>query len=381
MYLLIKNGTVHNGLGKTFAADILCEDGIIKMIDKNITAPEGAEVYDAAGQHVFPGFIDPATIWGSFNAQAMEAMEATDPVTPQAEAIYGFGWETVSNQEGYRHGVTTVGISPGNNNVFGGQACAITAWGRHPFKMVLKEKTYMAAAFNQETKKAYGEKGGPKTTMGIAAIMKSTLRKATDYMNKGDKREYDQKMEALLPVVKGELPLMVTCSTSMEMDAVRMIMAEYPQIKVGYMVAFEMKREYEEIASGKAPVFLGNMSGYEPGFPTVINFDEILYLARNGARIAISTADTGRMFTGREHLIWNACLLRKKGLEADIVLKMMTSIPAEILGIDDKVGSIREGLRADIVVWSHDPLETFQAAVQKCWIGGKVPTGNDGRYE
>ena len=141
LMILIKNGCVHDGRGNVNETDLLVDNGIIVKIGKGLQA-EGAEVIDASGMQVFPGFIDPLSDWGilgpgrEIRGNANDNDERSDPFTPQLDVKYAFNGRGISRQQIYAFGITAVGVAPSNNNVFGGQMAAFNVLGVNPMKKI-----------------------------------------------------------------------------------------------------------------------------------------------------------------------------------------------------------------------------------------------------
>ena len=132
--ILIKNGTLYTMENdQVVSGDILVKDGKIAEISENIVAPEGAEVIDATGKLVLPGFIDAHDHLGmseeSIGFEGNDVNEMVDPTTPHVRAIDGFNPRDISLQEAREHGVTMVATGPGSANVVGGQFAAIKTYG------------------------------------------------------------------------------------------------------------------------------------------------------------------------------------------------------------------------------------------------------------
>lgn len=103
---------------------------------------------------------------------------------------------------------------------------------------------------------------------------------------------------------------------------------------------------------------------------TLTQFDMIISMMESGARIAIGCCGDG-MTSGRESLLWNAILWRKQGLSSEKTIEAITSIPAEILGVSDRIGAIAPGMDADITIWSANPIETYEARILHAFISGE----------
>ena len=132
--ILLKNGCVHNGRGQVSTTDLLIDGGKIVKIGEHLEAA-CADVIDAAGMHVFPGFIDPLSDWGilgpgrEIRGNANDNDERSDVFTPQLDVKYAFNGRGITRQQIYAFGITAVGVAPSNNNVFGGQMAAFEVHG------------------------------------------------------------------------------------------------------------------------------------------------------------------------------------------------------------------------------------------------------------
>lgn len=367
--MLIKNGRIHVGNGEVLEnADVLIKDGKILKVGQGIK-DEDANVIDAKGMEVFPGFIDTITNWGcmgySFNDSDND--EKSSPVTPEMNVVDAFDAENCTMQELYRNGITTVGVSPANSNVIGGQIAAFKTYGDKTYKMLVKESVGVKASVTALVKKTYGEKNvAPKTRMGIF----STLKKAFDDAKKYDPEKpgvsKDEKKEVLKRVLNREIPLFVAANTKAEVDSILNFVKDYDIELVicnGYMAG----KSKNSIVSSNTSIVLGEqicISDYDND----LDLKEIVDLHKAGVNISIST--TGES-VGRETLLWNAINVYKAGIDSEEVLKMITTNPSRVLKIDDRVGTIEAGKDADLVIYTNNPIRYFDAAVTHTIIRGE----------
>ncbi|MGB4039743.1 MAG: amidohydrolase, partial [Bacillota bacterium] len=187
---------------------ILIDAGKIVRLGPDIEIPEGAEVIDAGGRSIYPGFIDAHCHVGMMESaigfEGDDVNEMTDPVTPHMRAIDGFNPLDETVAEAMRAGVTTVAIGPGSANPIGGTFMAIKTCGHRVDDMVVKDPLAMKIAFGENPKRVYNAKSKtPMTRMGTAAIIREALGKAVRYMEQIDRAgddpsklpAYDAKME------------------------------------------------------------------------------------------------------------------------------------------------------------------------------------------
>ena len=370
--ILIKGGTVHDGTGKILEnTDILIEGKIIKKIDKSIEVSSDVEIFDARGKVVFPGFIESLNIWGCKGPGwgDDDLKEASDPITPEMNVVYSFDQDSMMFQRVFEYGVTSAGITPSTSNVLGGYAAVFKTYGEHPYEMLVKENVGMVASITPETKKVYGSRNTcPMTRMGAFSILKEAITKALSY-KKDENKDYDSKSDALQKLINGEVPLLVNCNTKSEMDAIELALKDFP-IDVVFTGAFGVNENTGKIIKNKFSVILGDLTSAMSSVNSNVDFEGIKKLIENGVDIAISSCgDNGS--SGKESLLWNAILCYKYGLKSDDVLRMITSIPAKILGVDNRIGSIEVHKDADIVIWTGNPIETYNARVEATFINGE----------
>ena len=222
--MLIINGTVHTMDGPVIENGYVAVSGskIAKVGPmEGLPASWEGEVIDAQGGHICPGFIDAHCHLGMFGDalgfESDDGNEETDPCTPHLRAIDAINPLDRCFSEARAAGVTTVLTGPGSANPISGQFAAVKTDGRWVDAMVVKAPASMKLALGENPKQVYHNRDeAPVTRMAIAAIIRENLRKAVEYGEKLDKAaqdedtdppDYDAKLEALLPVVRGELPV------------------------------------------------------------------------------------------------------------------------------------------------------------------------------
>lgn len=368
--LLLKNGLIWDGLGNDpYKADILIVDGVIQEIASDIQCEEAKKI-DIEGNMILPGFIDSLNVYGCRGPGwgDNDLVETSDPVLPNMNVVFSFDQDAMNFQEIYRYGVTAAGITPSPANVLAGKAAVFYSYGRHPYKMLIKEEIAQIASVTAAPKKTHGSQNKqPMTRMGSFSQISEMLTKAKGYLPENG---YDAKLDALQPVLSGKMPLFINCATRSEMKNVLHLMKEFPEIKVVLTGAFGLDFSFTEVEQGKVPVILGDLTDAFSPYGENVNFKDLNSLLQNGAKIACSSC--GDSFaSGKESLLWNGIQWYKNGIAANEVLKSMTSVPAEILGISERTGSIQVGKSADFVVWSDNPIKTYCAKVRSVYIKGE----------
>lgn len=371
--LLLKNGKVFPMDGKkrqSFRGDILIEDGKIKALGNDLNA-DGAEVIDVSGCTVIPGIIDAHCHIGMFEDsmgfEGDDGNEMCDPSTPEMRAIDAINPFDRCFEEALEGGVTTCVTGPGSANVVGGTFVAIKTCGKDVEDMILREPVAMKAAFGENPKRVYHHQKKIYTRMHVAAILRKTLVKAIEYDKKvkaaetdpEKKPERDLAMEAMLPVVRGELPLKIHAHRADDILTALRIAKEFG-VKVtldhctdGWTIPGLLKQGIKETGAGviigplltdRSKIELKNKS-----------FEAPRVLWENGIEFAMMT---DHPVIPEQYLTVAAALSVREGLPEYEALKSITINPAKIVGIDDRVGSLEPGKDADIAVFNGDPLDS-----------------------
>lgn len=380
--LLIKNGRIYTMAGEVIEnGSILIKEGKIIEVGKDIIAPLDAEVIDVEGRMVTPGFIDAHCHLGLWEEgigfEGSDGNEAVDPVTPHLRAIDGINPMDISFQEAYEGGVTTAVTGPGSANVIGGSFVAVKTYGNRIDNMIIKYPVAMKVAFGENPKRVYnGQKKSPTTRMATAAILRDTLYKAKTYLEKKERAEdpskmpdYDIKMEALIPVLKKEIPLKAHAHRADDIFTALRIAKEFDvditldHCTEGHLIADELAKEGKPAIVG--PTF-GNRSKFELKNKS---FDTPKILVEAGIKVAITTDSP---VIPLQHLPLCAGLAHNAGLDEIEALKAITINPAEIVGLSHRIGSIEAGKDADIVVFDGNPIKDLDCKTYLTIIDGKI---------
>ncbi|MDR3258436.1 MAG: amidohydrolase [Fusobacteriaceae bacterium] len=380
--IIIKNGTILNvEKSKYETLDISIENGKIISIKKDISATKKDIVIDANEKFVAPGFIEAHShlgLWGdSAGAENIDGNETSNPITPDLRAIDGIDPFDKVFEEAYQGGITAVAAGPGSANVIGGQFAAIKTYGKRIDDMIIKEPIAMKCAFGENPKRVYGSKNlMPTTRMGIAALLRETLAKTKEYSEKLDasktkpelKPAYDAKLEALIPVIKGEIPLKAHAHKANDIFTAIRIAKEF-NVKLTLDHGTDTISVVEELSKENYPIIVGPSLGHRTKIELKNKtYETVGVLNKAGIKVAITTDSP---VVPLHHLPLCAGLAVKDGMDRWEALKAISIYPAEILGIDDKIGSLKEGKDADIVIWSNDPL-LLESKVLYTIINGEI---------
>lgn len=356
--ICIKNGTLHTAVSKeTFIADILIDGGKIVKIGKGLSA-DGAEVIDATGLQVYPGFVEAHCHIGldgyGIGYEGHDYNELNDPVTPQVQAIDGINPFDPCMKMAAKAGVTCFATGPGSSNSIGGTFAAIKPVGTRVDNMIVKFPIAMKCAFGENPKRCY-QKQGISSRMTNAAKIREALNKAKVYKAKieaaGDDASklpaYDQKSEALIPVLNHEIPLKAHAHQANDIFTAIRIAKEFgvgltlEHVTEGHMIVDELAKENLPLAVG--PTF-GHASKFELQNKT---WETPGILAKAGCHVSIIT---DAPVTPLHYLPLCAGLAIKAGMDEYDALRAVTINPAEHIGIADRVGSLEEGKDADVVI-------------------------------
>ena len=366
--LAIINGFVITMAGEDIEkGTVLIENGKIKEVGAGLPIPAGAEIIDAAGKIVMPGLIDAHCHVGImeevYRIEGNDINEMTDPVTPHLRAIDAINPEDRGFTDALEGGVTTVVTGPGSGNVIGGVNLAMKTAGCVVDQMVIKNPVGLKVAFGENPKRVYGSnQKSPMTRMATAALLRENLVKAQNYMRKLEigardpekLPDRDLKMEILTRVLKGELPLRAHAHRADDiMTAVRI--AEEFNVKLVIEHCTEGFKIAGELARRNIPAIVGpsltTRSKVELQFRTHENAG---VLSRAGVKVAIMT---DHPVIPINYLSLSAALAVKAGMDEREALRAITINAAEIIGLDNQIGSIRPGQDADIIILDGPPLE------------------------
>jgi imidazolonepropionase-like amidohydrolase len=382
---ILKNAkiiTMDENTDREFIGDIAVEGTVIKAVGKDLSF-DGADEYDLTGLTVIPGVIDAHCHIGMFEdgmgIEGNDGNEMSNPSTPELRAIDAINPFDRCFVEAMEGGVTTCVTGPGSANVVGGQFVAIKTHGKDVESMVLRFPVGMKAAFGENPKRVYQGKS-IFTRMQIAATLRKTLTKAKEYERKielaGDDKsklpEKDLGMEAMLPVLRRELPLKVHAHRADDILTVLRIAREFgiritlDHCTEGYLIPELLKQGVEDTGAGviigpllsdRSKIELRNLSFKAP---------RILY--ENGIEFAMMT---DHPVIPEQYLPICAGLSVREGLPEYEALKSITINASKIVGIDDRVGSLKVGKDADIAVFDGDPLEVKTHCVMTV-INGEI---------
>ena len=378
--ILIKNGFIKPMVGDDIenGCVLIGDDGKIAAVAAELDAPEGCAVVDAQGRLVTPGCVEAHCHIGLDNEamgwEGKDYNEIVDPLTPHLRAIDSINPMDEAFSRALQGGVTSACTGPGSANVVGGTFAALKLSGKRVDKMILKNPVAMKCAFGENPKRCYGQQGKktPMTRMGVAALLRELLFKARRYLDDkeaGKNPGFDMKLEAMIPVLKGEIPLKAHAHRADDILTSIRIAKEFG-VKLtldhctdGALIAEELAEEGYAAFVGpsfgsKTKIELRSKSFATPGA-----------LHRAGVPISIITDSP---VIPLHYLPMCAGLAVRSGLDYEEGWRAITINPARQTGIGDRVGSLEPGKDGDVVIWTEDPMKILGAESYMTIVDGKI---------
>ena len=371
--MLFKNATIYTMEQDPFVGDFRIDKGVFTEVGKNLTANEGEDVQDLNGLYVFPGLVESHCHLGmeetAIRFEGDDVNEITDPITPNMRGIDGCNPMDETIESALKGGVTTVAAGPGSANVLGGTFFAYKTKGNCIDEMTIENPIAMKAAFGENPKRCYQGKK-IDTRMQFSALLRETLEKTKEYLAKkeaGKDVAYDQKLEAMIPVVKRELPL--KCHAHRADDILTAIrIAKEENIKITLDHVTDARCILPQIKESGFPCICGPALTHKSKFELAnMSFETPNELYKAGILFSIITDSP---VIPQQYLFLSAALAAKAGLPEYEAIKAITINPAKILGLDNRVGSIKVGKDADFVICTKNILDT-QNEIQSVYVDGK----------
>ncbi len=368
--ICIKNGMIYDAVTRQpYCGDIYAADGKITAIVKAGEAAhdgEDAEVFDASGKYVYPGFVEAHCHIGldgyGIGFEGQDYNEMNDILSPQLRGIDSLNPMDETFDLARKAGITCTATGPGSANVLGGTFVAVKTAGKRVDDMIVKNPVAMKCAFGENPKRCYKDKNN-YARMSTAAKLREMLFKAQEYMERkeaagGDITKcpaFDMKLESLIPVLRGEIPLKAHAHRADDIFTAIRIAKEF-HLKLtlehcteGHLIADELAKENYPLAVGPSFGHATKVELREKSFATAG------ILAKAGCHVSIITDSP---VIPQQYLPLCAGLAVKEGMDAFDALKAITINPARHLGIEDRVGSLEVGKDADIVIAAGDVMKS-----------------------
>ena len=371
--MILRSAQIHDAVHETpYVGDIVMREGKLISVGGTAEPLPGEEIFDAAGLLAYPGFVDAHSHiglddYGGPTGGSQDFNELNDICCPQLRGIDSYYPHDRAIPMALAGGVTTVGTGPGSANVLGGTFLAAKLCGNSVEEALVKEAVAMKCAFGENPKRCYRDRCD-SARMTTAATLRGALFSARDYMLRkeaaGDditkQPKFDMKMEALIPVLKREIPLKAHAHRADDIMTALRIAKEF-DVKITIEHCTEGHLIVDELVKAKVPVAVG---------PTLTNSSKLELLNKSWTTPGILAAAglqvsiiTDAPVIPEQYLPLCAGLAVKAGMDPFAALQAITINPARHLGIEDRVGSLEAGKDADVVLWDGDPTATTSCAL------------------
>ncbi|MEM7728043.1 MAG: amidohydrolase [Pseudomonadota bacterium] len=381
--VLITNAQIIDGTGEPTDADsIIMSDGRIAEIGTGLEADD-ATVIDAQGRYVTPGIIDIHSHLGNYPTPSINAHndgnEITSPITSEVDAEHGVWPQDPGFDEALQGGVTTLHILPGSANLFGGRGVTL----RNAPAVTFQAMKYPDApetlkmACGENPKRVYGERGGPGSRMGNVAGYRANWIRAQDYKSKienGEEPTRDLQLETLAGVLNGDILVQMHCYRADEMALIIDLAKEFDYKVTTFHHAVESYKIADLLAeNGICSAMWADWYGFK-----MESYDGILenipFVHAAGACAMIHSDDDKNIQRLNQEVAKAWANGNRAGLDIskDVAWTWLTSNPAKGLGILDDTGTLEDGKRADVVLWSGDPFSTYSRPDQVYMDGALV---------
>jgi imidazolonepropionase-like amidohydrolase len=354
--------------GTIDGATVVIRDGKIAAVGRDVAVPNGARRIDATGKIVTPGLMDSL---GQLGVVEVNAVEGTQDVATEDDRITAaFNVADAINPRSMLipvnriEGLTRAVVAPrAGSSLIAGQAVVIHLGG--PGDYLVKSPVAMFGVLGER-----GRRFGGGSRAATLLRLRELLQDARDFnenqrsYERGERRDYVLSrldLEALQPVIRGELPLVLTVNRASDIQTILRI-AKEEKLKIILAGANEAWQVAEEIAAAKVPVLINPMENLPGSFEsTGATLENAARLHKAGVTFAFMTGDAHNARNIRQH----AGIAVANGLPWDAALAAMTAVPARLWGLSDRYGTLEPGKDADVVIWDGDPLEvtTFADAV------------------
>ncbi|HSN16809.1 MAG TPA: amidohydrolase family protein [Gammaproteobacteria bacterium] len=374
----ITGGTVYTlgAAGKIEHGTVVIKDGKITAVGAGVAIPADAKRIDATGKMVTPGIIDPESVFGLDEVDAVNQTQdsaiTSTHFTASFDPTAGINPRSMVIPVNRVEGVTRAVIAPGNNSsVLQGRGSVISLDGLTGY--VLKDPVAMFVTLGEA-----GQKTAGGARAGALMALREAFQDAKDYAanrvayDKAARRGYSlsrEDLEALQPVLKGKMPLVVQVDRASDIEAALALASEF-RLKLVVSGGAEAWMVADELAKAKVPVILNPTRDLPEAFESLgADFQDAVRLQKAGVLIAFEVGDTHKSWNVRQY----GGIAVSNGLPWLEAVKAMTLNPARIYGLDKGVGTLEVGKDADLVVWSGDPLEVTSFADQVFIRGKAIP--------
>ena len=370
----IRGARVFTGKGE-FQKDvtIVISGGKIQAIGKGIAIPDGAETIDATGRWITPGLIDANT---SLGLPSSHENEQSNEITPHIPVRHAINPEAPDMKRALKSGVTTAYIAPGGLNVFGGLGCIYKTAGKA--RMLKDESGTRMTLGNMPGQgnmpfRTYGTPSSmyfrrPNNRMGVIWEVRRAFYDAMNAKETqiGPVQQPSAATRVLIDALDGKRIVRTTAFKDQDIRTALRLADEFG-IKIVIDGAVEAYAALDYLVAAGVPVVASPPSLSSGGEGSTPHLDTLKLLSEAGVKIAIQTGNG----QGALDLVREAAWAVRGGMKRSAALEAITSTPAEILGVADRVGTLAKGKDADLVVWSRHPLSLASRA-ERVFVDGRA---------
>jgi imidazolonepropionase-like amidohydrolase len=360
-------GVIDNGV-------ILIEGEFIHQVGKDLMIPKGSKIIEAWGKYICPGFIDSHTHIGLeeeiYRVEGDDVNETSDPITPYLQAVDGVNFMDLAFADALRGGVTRTMCMPGSANILGGQAVFLKTLASSMEDMIYRNPWGLKAALGENPKRVYGsQKKTPITRMASASLLREAFSIARSLMDQNElKAKEEYRNTPIFKVLRKEMPLLLHVHRADDILTALRIKDEF-NIDMLLQHGTEAVLVAEELVKRDVAVFLGPLLTTRAKVEMKeVAFKNAALLAARGVKFSFIT---DHPVIPIEHLRVCAALAVREGLTEEMALQAITSIPAQLLKVDQELGSIKQGKRADLVIFNGHPFD-FRSQAEKVVVDGKI---------
>jgi len=344
---------------------VLIEAGKIKLAGSALDIPVPPEARVLRGKVVTPGLVDAHTtvgLTGYLNQdQDQDQLDKTEPIQPELRAIDSYNPRERLIEWVRGFGVTTIHTGHAPGALVSGQTMIAKTVGESVDDATITPQAMVAVTLGDDARPG-DDKKSPGTRSKAVAMLRGELVKTQDYLRKleladPEKRpDRDLRREVFADVLRGKLPLLVTVNRATDIDAALRIAAEFglrivlDSASEAYLVADRIK------AAGVPVIVHPSMRRGGAGETENISFETAATLRAKGIPVALQSGFEGYVPKTRVAL-FEAAIAAANGLTTEQALATITSDAATILGVADRVGSLRPGLDGDVAIFDGDPFE------------------------
>ena len=380
--VVIRNATIYPVSAPPVAnGSIAFTNGVITAIGTNVDVPSSATVIDGTGLSVYPGLIDAGSTVGLTEVESVAGTVDTTEIgdiNPNARAEVAVNPHSNVIPVTRVNGITTVLTVP-EGGIVSGQSALMQLAGWTPPEMTLKAPVGMHIRFprlrsaplttfeSDEDAEKELRKNYTKQLDRLRDVFRDAQAYAKAANAKARRFDRDVKLEALVPVVEGRMPVMVEANIARDIKAALEFVDEF-KLKAVLVGAQDVRSFIPDLKRRNIPVILGPILALPAREDDAYDllFSNALALHEAGIRFAIRSNDAHNA----RNLPYNAASCAAFGLPKEEALKSITVYPAEIFGVADRIGSLAPGKVANVIVTDGDPLE-IRTNVKRVFIGGE----------